>query len=140
MGILGMELDSMVIMRYPEYYGRNLVGLKFLEKFIITIDWIHHRIYLKPIQNIHFKKNIYTYGFTCWMQDKQLRVLEIYKDSEFEKAGIKSGDVITSINKTKDVTDAMLSNINSNSPNSDTIQIEIKNKLTLTLRKNKLFN
>ncbi|MEO6302018.1 MAG: hypothetical protein ABIP51_02485 [Bacteroidia bacterium] len=139
MRISGMKMDSIVIMQYPEYYGRNLVGLGFLKKFIITIDWIHHRIYFKPIEEINFKKNIYTYGFTCLMQNKQLRVCNIYKGSEFEKAGIKSGDIIVSINKKKDFSDAIISTINSNKPGNDSIQIEIKNKQTLTLKKNALF-
>jgi len=138
--ILGLALDSMVMTQYPEYYGRNLVGLSFLKKFIVTLDWIHHRIYLKPISEPHFRRNIYTYGFNCLMRDGQLRVLEVYKGTELEKAGIKSGDVIVAINNTSDFTDALVSEINSNTPGNDTIKLEIKDKPALTLRKSKLFN
>ncbi|MDI1234138.1 MAG: hypothetical protein PSX81_07650 [bacterium] len=140
LGILGMDIDSLVVMKYPEYYGRNLVGLAFLKKFIVTIDWIHHRIYIKPIEDIHFKQNIFTYGFTCWMQDNQLRVYELHKGSEFEKAGIKSGDVILTINNSTDFSKSVISSINSNEPSNDSIQIKIKNKSTFTLKKNKIFN
>ncbi len=140
LGISEIKMDSIILQQDQKYYGRNCVGLAFLKKFIVTIDWIHNRIYLKPIEDIRFKKNIYTYGFNCVKYEKQLRVLDIYKGSKFEKAGIKSGDIILSINKMIDFSDEMISNINSNKPSNDSLRIEIKNKLILTLKKDKLFN
>ena len=139
LGISGLQLDSMIIWQDPKYYGRNLVGLAFLKKFIVTIDWAHHRIYLKPIEELHFRQ-IHTYGFTCWMQDKQLRVMDIYKGSDIEKAGVRSGDVIAGINNTNDFSEAMISGINSNKPGNDSIQLEIKGRPAITLKKQRLFN
>jgi len=136
----GIKIDSTLIGQDPKYYGRNCVGLAFLKKFIITIDWMHNRIYFKPIKEFSFKQSYYSYGFTCYKYDKQLRVYEIYKGSEAEKAGIKSGDVIVSVNFKTNVTDAMVSTINSNKADNDLIQIEIKDKPMLTLKKYKLFN
>ena len=138
--VSGIKMDSIMLRQDPKYYGINCVGLAFLKKFIITIDWIHHRIYFKPIENTHFLKNIYTYGFNCDKYNNQLRVLDIYKGSEAEKAGIKSGDVIVSINKNKDLSDLIISTINSYELVKDSIQIEIKDKPMLTLKKYKLFN
>ncbi len=140
LGISGIKMDTIILRQDQKYYGRNCVGLAFLKKFIVTIDWIHHKIYFKPIEDIHFKQNIYTYGFNCSMFDKQLRVLDIYKGSEFEKTGIKSGDIILSINKKSDFSDAMISNINSNKPSNDSLRIEIKDKPLFILKKHKLFN
>lgn len=139
LGVAGLQLDSLTIWQDPKYYGRNLIGLAFLKKFIVTIDWVHHRIYFKPVNNIRFRQ-IYTYGFTCWMHDRQLRVLDLYKGSELEKAGVKSGDVIVSINKIKDFSEAMISNINSNTPDNVPIQLEIENKRVITLKKGRLFD
>lgn len=138
--IAGIKIDSTLIGQDPKYYGRNCVGLAFLKKFIVTIDWIHNRIYFKPVKEFSFKQSYYSYGFTCYKYDKQLRVYEIYKGSEAEKAGIKSGDVIISVNFKTNVTDAMVATINSNKADNDIIQIEIKDKPMLTLKKYKLFN
>jgi hypothetical protein len=135
----GMDLDSVPIAQDQQYRGKNLVGLAFLKQFIVTINWVNHRIYFKPINKITFKKAIYTYGFTCWLKDKKLRVLDVYKGSEIEKAGIKSGDIIASINKSTVFTNAMVSEINSNSPGTRPIQIVMKNNITFELSKKKLF-
>ncbi len=138
--LLGLKQDSVLLLQYPDYYGRNLVGLSFLKKFIVTIDWIHHQIYLKPIQEINFKKNIYTYGFSCTKYNNGLRVLEIYKGSDAEKAGLKSGDIIVSINNSKEFSEDLISGINANIPASDSIRVEVTAKKTVTLKKYKLFN
>lgn len=138
--IAGVKMDTVILGQDKRYGGYNCVGLAFLKKFIVTIDWIHHRIYLKPIKDISFKKTYYTYGFTCLMQNNQLHVYDVYKGSEVEKAGIKSGDVIVSINNQTNLTDTMISNINANKEGKDSIQIEIKNKPKITLKKSKLFN
>jgi predicted aspartyl protease len=140
LSISNINLDSMIIGQDQKYKGRNLIGLSFLKKFIVTIDWIHHRIYFKPIESLRLKKNVHTYGFTCKVYDGQLRIFHVYSGSEIEKAGIKSGDVILAINNSKEFSDTIISSINSHDPGSDSIQILLKNNFALHLKKNKLFN
>lgn len=139
MGLLGMQPDSLTLLQDQQYFGRNLVGLSFLKQFIVTIDWVHHRIYMQPMGDVHFKTNFYTYGFTCLKQHAELRVFEVYKGSALDKAGIKSGDVITSINNKAEFSEDFISTINSNNANTDSIRIGLKDKGAYTLKKYRLF-
>ncbi|MBL7910182.1 MAG: PDZ domain-containing protein [Bacteroidia bacterium] len=138
--ISGIKMDTVILGQDKKYGGYNCIGLTFLKKFIVTIDWIHHRIYFKPIKAILPKQILYTYGFTCLMKNNQLRVYAIYKDSPAEKAGLKIGDVIVSINQTNNFSDSTISNINAWKLSNDSIRLEIKDKPTITLKKYKLFN
>ncbi|CAN5913719.1 hypothetical protein BH11BAC7_BH11BAC7_08830 [soil metagenome] len=72
----------------------GVIGNKFLENFIVTIDWKANNIYLLPLKNRELPHNQLSYGLNYGFQKGNLVVGSIWKNSEAEKQGIKAGDQI----------------------------------------------
>jgi len=137
-----LELNSPIIRRESYYKGKNLVGLDFLQNFIVTIDWVHQDLYLKSIQNIPPISNISTYGFECYKFKGVLKVAELYKGSLAEKLGIKCGDEILEINNqdVQKIDKHFIEIINNPLPNDMEILIKFKNKdKEINLKKTTIF-
>lgn len=76
----------------------GVIGNKFLEKFVVTIDWKGNYIYLLPIQNRQLPHNQLSYGINYGFENGKLIVGAIWKNSDAEKQGVKIGDQITLFN------------------------------------------
>ncbi|MEO6242504.1 MAG: hypothetical protein ABIQ40_14310 [Bacteroidia bacterium] len=72
----------------------GVIGNKFLENFIVTIDWKANNIYLLPLKDRELPHNQLSYGLNYGFQKGNLVVGSIWKNSEAEKQGIKVGDQI----------------------------------------------
>jgi len=82
----------------PELIGRGSLGMEFLKNFVVTLDWKSNTVYLAPIPGKEVKRNIRTFGFTYGHRDGAVRVESLYGGSPAEKAGLRIGDAIISIN------------------------------------------
>jgi len=76
----------------------GVIGNKFLENFIVTIDWKENNIYLQPVKEYQKLNNQLSYGINYGFKNGKLIVAGILKNSEAEKLGITIGDQIIVIN------------------------------------------
>lgn len=77
-----------------------LLGKRFLEKFIVIIDYLSNELTLEPVEdNLKFKDNIFDTGIRV-LSDKQnkLKIVGIQQDSQAEKAGIQLNDEVLKVN------------------------------------------
>ena len=65
--------------------AKGSMGIKFLNNFIVTIDWINNNIYLSPIKDRDIKHSIKTFGFSYGYENDTMRVTSIYSSSDAEK-------------------------------------------------------
>lgn len=79
----------------------GVIGNKFLENFIVTIDWKDNNVYLQPIQNRKLPDNQLSYGINYGFDNGKLIVGAVWKNSDAEKQGIKVGDQIILFNEKK---------------------------------------
>lgn len=78
-----------------------LLGKKFLEKFIVTINYLTNELALEPLEeNLKFDDNIFDIGIHV-LDDEQnkAKIIGMLQDSPAEKAGIRLGDEILKVNK-----------------------------------------
>ena len=76
----------------------GVIGNKFLENFIVTIDWKENNVYLLPIKKYQPIGNQLSYGINYGFNNEKLIVGGIWKNSVAEKQGIKIGDQIIAVN------------------------------------------
>lgn len=87
--------DEYNVLAYPQRVG--LVGNDILRHFNLIINYHQKEIYLTP--NSHFRDPFdYSYtGMTMYSLDGEIFVDDIVKGSPADRAGLKNGDVIMSI-------------------------------------------
>ena len=87
--------DQYNVLAYPQRMG--LIGDDILRHFNLIINYKQEEIYLTP--NSHFRDPFdYSYtGMTMYSLEGQVFVDDIVKGSPADKAGLKNGDVIMSI-------------------------------------------
>jgi hypothetical protein len=95
-----IKLDSVPIYS-TKALAMNIVGMEFINRFNILVDYQHHKIYLQP--NTNYKKPEPTFykakGFSPRNTiNSGFCIQNILSDSPAEKAGLKVGDKIISIN------------------------------------------
>ncbi|MBK9286013.1 MAG: hypothetical protein IPM51_17085 [Sphingobacteriaceae bacterium] len=136
-----LELKSSLLTHKPRYQGKNLVGLGLFKNFIVTIDWKHYYIYLKPIENGSDMLSKFSYGFKCDKTGKRVKVTEIFRNSLAEKEGIKCGDEILKLNdKTvADLDEKTINSINNEDLYAPDIIIQLKTK-EIKLKKERIFS
>jgi hypothetical protein len=136
-----LEFNSAILSHIPLYKGKNLVGLDFLKRFIVTMDWKHKSIYLKPFENPERATIKSTYGFKCEKIYGVLKITEIFRNSLVESNGIKCGDQIFKINSkpAEDLDKDLLQLINGDLPTDKEIIVELKTR-EIRLKKERLFN
>jgi predicted aspartyl protease len=79
---------------------KALLGKQFLDKFIVTINYLSNELTLDPIEeNVRFKDNIFSTGLRV-MYDEQNRakVIGIEQGSPADKHGIRLEDEVVQIN------------------------------------------
>ncbi|HIK44311.1 MAG TPA: aspartyl protease family protein [Leptolyngbyaceae cyanobacterium M65_K2018_010] len=90
-----------VLVSYGEHaqpYSR--VGNEFLENFIVTLDWVNQRLYLKPIAPVsELYPNPPAYGFQSIVYDHRLLITGVYHPSPAAQAGLQIGDRILAIDR-----------------------------------------
>lgn len=79
----------------------GVIGNKFLENFIVTIDWKDNNIYLKPVKNNSLSNNQLSYGISYGFNDEKLIVGTVWKNSDAEAQGIEVGSQILWFNEKK---------------------------------------
>lgn len=87
--------DVYNITSYP-YLG-GILGNDILRRFNLIINYEKREIHLLP--NSHFKDQFdYSYtGIGMYYIDGQIKIIDIMRGSPAEKAGLKSGDVVLSV-------------------------------------------
>jgi hypothetical protein len=87
--------DDYKVTSYPQLGG--LIGNDVLRKFNLVINYREKEIHMRP--NSHFKERFdYSYsGLGIYYVDGNIVIEDVLEDSPGEKAGLKSGDVIISI-------------------------------------------
>lgn len=87
--------DDFNVTSYPLLGG--LIGNDLMRRFNVIFNYPEKCIYIKP--NNHFNEPFdYSYtGLGIYLQDGEVRVVDVIKNSPGEKAGFKSGDIIFSV-------------------------------------------
>ncbi len=88
----------------------NAIGLGYLSRFIVTFDFPHEAMYLKPGKFYDRLPYHDALGLGTVFQNKQIAVKDVSPNSPAEKAAIQNGDVLKQINGS-DVTNMSLFNI-----------------------------
>ena len=76
---------------------KSLLGMEYLKRYIIYLDWESRRIYLEPNQK--FVQRIPSgFGFTLVHEEDRLKIGAVLQGSRIDSLGVEVGDVIESIN------------------------------------------
>jgi len=79
--------------------GNGNIGLRFLQRFNIIFDYPNDRIFVKPNKSFN---NPFQYSMTGYcvkkMDDKSREIVQIFKNSPAEKAGLLKGDILLELN------------------------------------------
>ncbi len=79
----------------------NIIGMDFIKRFNVLVDYQNYQLYLQP--NPNFRKTDDSFFFKKGMKPNNsiadgFRIMNLYVNSIAEKAGLKIGDEIISIN------------------------------------------
>jgi len=96
----GILADSILIysLNKSKY---NLIGMDFIKRFNVLVDYQNYQLYLQP--NPKYRKNEDSFFLKKGMKPNNsvkdgFRIMNLYVNSIAEKAGLKIGDEIISIN------------------------------------------
>jgi C-terminal processing protease CtpA/Prc len=73
----------------------KLLGTRYFENFKLTLNWREKKAYLLPVKTLDERKS---WGITPHVENDTLYVGTLVYGSGADRAGIKQGDRITSIN------------------------------------------
>jgi predicted aspartyl protease len=77
--------------------GRQTIGNAFWQQYILTIDWRSSQLFLEPDTSYQVPA-LTDFGFRTYYGDGQLRIGIVWKDSEADRQGLKTGDRILFMN------------------------------------------
>lgn len=77
--------------------GRILIGNKFLEKYIVVLNYPAEELILRPLA-LPFEHNIPTYGIGLTRKDQKTIVSGVWRSSVAFNKGLRTGDEIIRIN------------------------------------------
>lgn len=97
MQIGDLKLINIPSMSHSSKTGHVHLGNKFLEKFLVTLNYPSKEMILKPYE-IPFETNIPSYGFGLTKKDKKTIVSGVWGNSTAAKIGMQPGDEIIKIN------------------------------------------
>ncbi len=92
-----LKLQNIPAKSHGHNDGQILIGNKFLEKYIIVLNYPAKELILRPIDS-HFEHNILTYGIALTRKDQKTLVSGVWRSSVAFKKGLKPGDEIIKIN------------------------------------------
>ncbi len=124
MQIGDIKLVDIPVISHAAKTGDVLLGIKFLEKFLVTLNYPAKEMILEPY-DIPFETNIPTYGFALTKEGKRTLVSGVVENSSAANIGIQSGDEILKINS-RDVTTLSLIELLAGSLDKDINSLEIE--------------
>lgn len=99
-----LEIGSYALKDIPVMTSPNpdvLIGYKFLSRFAVTLNFPAGIMTLKPYDNLQFEDNIFSFGAVVRKeQDGKVFVKALWEGVSAEKAGVRVGDEIVSVNGT----------------------------------------
>lgn len=94
-----LYLDSTVI-TFTDNLSHGLMGIRFLNKYLVTIDWISQRLILDPVDAKKVNSHHTNYGLSIHLNNSKAYVSSIYEHSEAYLKGVRLNDQVLSINGT----------------------------------------
>ncbi|MDH4272897.1 MAG: hypothetical protein OEW18_13075 [Candidatus Aminicenantes bacterium] len=86
----------------PKPLSMPLLGMDFLRRFKITIDYPRDEITLIPVEGLSFPQNQFSAGFRPEVQkDDTIVIKAIWKGTPADLAGLRAGDIISSFHTQK---------------------------------------
>jgi len=82
----------------PESPSSNLIGNKFFEHFLLTLDYRNKRVGFTPNGKRFHPEESTGFGFSFSPEGYTLIITSVYVGTEAEKIGLQPGDTIHSIN------------------------------------------
>jgi len=92
-----LQLQNVVSMSHAHDDGQILIGYKFLEKYIIVLNYPAEELILRPT-GTPFEQNIPGYGFSITKKDQNTIVSGVWLNSDAFQKGLQPGDEIIKIN------------------------------------------
>jgi predicted aspartyl protease len=77
--------------------GRQTIGNAFWRQFVMTIDWKGNQLLLEPKEDYQIP-GFKDFGFRTYYSEGQLRIGVVWKESEADRQGLKTGDRILFMN------------------------------------------
>ncbi|MHC1707010.1 MAG: aspartyl protease family protein [Bacteroidales bacterium] len=96
-----LKIESLDLKDETLVLSRNkisTIGVKFLQNYIVTIDFKESKVYLEPLWQ-EKDNQLSTYGLTPVMAEGKLIVSGLFKPSPAAEAGIKKGDQILRVDQ-----------------------------------------
>ena len=95
-----LELHNVAATSHAHKNGKILIGCKFLEKYIVILNYPAKELLLRPT-GIPFEHNIPSYGFALTKNDQKTVVSGVWVGSDAFQKGLQPGDEILAINSVK---------------------------------------
>lgn len=95
-----LQLQNVVATSHAHKKGKILIGYKFLEKYIVILNYPAKVLLLRPT-GIRFEHNIPSYGFALTKNDQKILVSGVWIGSDAFQQGLQPGDEILAINSVK---------------------------------------
>jgi len=95
-----LELQNVAATSHAHKNGKILIGCKFLEKYIVILNFPANELLLRPT-GIPFEHNIPSYGLALTKKDQKTVVSGVWMGSDASLKGLQPGDEILTINSVK---------------------------------------
>lgn len=99
-----IKINSLICLfgQLPRMLSMPLIGNDFLSQFKIVINYPKDEMMMIPYDDIHFKKNRFSFGLNPDISEKiEIIVKGIWENSPADDAKIEVGDIILSFNSQK---------------------------------------
>ncbi len=93
---LGYQFQDLIVEETDQKIG--VLGLDFLERYVVTLDFPANRLYLKPGNEFDHHSEIDMAGMGVKQHDDQFVVHVVTPDGPAYHAGVREGDVLTELN------------------------------------------
>ena len=88
-----------IILKCRDMKGRiQTIGTVFMKNYQVYLDWERHKIFLLQQNNTIDDRLLRSTGLSFGVDNGQLKITNLWKNSKAEKEGIAIGDEITAIN------------------------------------------
>lgn len=91
-----LRLHNLPMLSLP--HRQMLIGKKFLEKFLVTLNYPAQEMSLSPYEELNFKSNVYSFGAIVGKNDAGRTVVTAFwEGSSADKSGIHIGDELVMV-------------------------------------------
>lgn len=94
--IAGLELNDLVVLRGIRG-GKNMLGMRFLSRFVVTFDFPNGTMYLRPGLRFAEPDVLGIQGFGVYFGGDDLIVVSVDENGPADKAGLRTNDAIEQI-------------------------------------------